>query len=134
MSSSASRQIDDLLASMIEEQGGTYAVADARHEMATVLKEARADNEAQGKNPDEPSFSFSVAGGVAVLTVYRAGLDIYVVRCDQASEPDLIGRFEPLASADVAGSLEILRTVYDKRVPDLTIGPLLKTDWLFGVR
>jgi hypothetical protein len=125
-------EIDTTLNNAIRVHGGTYPAADARDDMATVLREARADNEAHGEDPDQPFFCFTISGGVAVFTVYQESLDIYVVHCDPADEWNLIARFEPLALADISTAIEILRDDYGKVRPDLTVDPESKNDWLSG--
>jgi len=131
MSEPAPHPLDQILAEVILEEGGTCQAADVRAEIGVCLEEIREEQAARGERVGVICH-FYVTGGVAIFTIVAESLDIYVVSCPKTRQWELVNRFERLARSDSEGYRRVLATRYGKERPDLLIEPALAIGWLYG--
>jgi hypothetical protein len=125
--------LDGILEEVIREEGGICPVSDIRDEIVASIEKTTAERLARGEE-NCPFCHLHIIGGVAVFTIVGDGLDIYVVRCPDKGQWELVNRFERLSRNDCAGYRDRLVNKYGKDQPDLLIQPDLAYDWLFAHR
>jgi hypothetical protein len=130
MGERASHPLDQILAEVIAEEGGTCQAAEVRAEIAACLEEIRTEQYARGE--DAPICHFYVTGSVAIFSLVGDGLDLYILRCPKTHQWEIVNRFERLARGDIEGYRRVLATRYGKENPDLVIEAGLAIDWLYG--
>ncbi len=131
MSDRAPHPLDQILAEIILEEGGTCSAMDVRTEVAACLDEIRQEQAARGEE-EGVICHFYVNDGVAIFTIVGDSLDLYVIRCPKKGQWELVNRFERLARSDGEGYRRVLAAKYGKDKPDLLIEPTLAIEWLYG--